>query len=259
VAGGLEIFVYGRDGEDPERVKFPARQTLEASKTIISQHQLDPKFSLLFKQTRRAIDAGVFHNDVVCVGHENVLLIHEAAWELQHIALRQIEDLFQFVSNDPLYVLQISEREVPLKDAVSSYLFNSQIVTLPDGSMALIAPIEAQTHERVRAAIDRIISESNPISKVHYVDVRQSMRNGGGPACLRLRVTLSEEERAAMHSDVLLTNELYASLKDWILRHYRESLTPEDLADPQLLNESRAALDELSKLLNIGNVYSFQS
>ena len=32
----------------------------------------------------------------------------------------------------------------------------------------------------------------------------------------------------------------------------------DDLADPKLLEESRAALDELTKLLQIGSVYEFQ-
>jgi len=124
--------------------------------------------------------------------------------------------------------------------------------------MALIAPVEAQKNRAAQETIDRIVDESNPISAVHYVDVRQSMRNGGGPACLRLRVMLDEREIAAMHQGVLFTDRLYQSLRSWIKRHYRERLSHEDLADPKLLEESRTALDELTRLLDLGSIYSFQ-
>ena len=55
-----------------------------------------------------------------------------------------------------------------------------------------------------------------------------------------------------------LTDLLYEQLKTWIEAHYRESLVPEDLADPALLEECRRALDELSELLKLGSVYDFQ-
>jgi succinylarginine dihydrolase len=255
---GLQIFTYGRDAQTPQKTKFPARQSLQACRAIAHLHQLSP-ITMYFKQTLQAIDAGAFHNDVVCVGHRNVLLLHEQTWEMQPIALRQIAEVFQQVSKQPLHVLEFGEQVLPLKDAIGTYLFNSQIVTLPDESMALIAPIECRENRRVRKLIDDIVSGSNPISVVHYVDVRQSMCNGGGPACLRLRVMLMDEELAAMHQGVIFTDALYESLKEWINKHYREKLSSEDLADPKLLEESREALDELSRLLGLGNIYSFQN
>ena len=213
---------------------------------------------MFFKQSPEAIDAGAFHNDVVCVGHKNVLLIHEAAWEMQPVALRQMAEIFQMVNHGKLHVVQINDDEVPLRDAVSSYLFNSQIVTLPDESLALIAPIEAQEIRAVKAAIERIVRGRNPISAVHFVDVRQSMHNGGGPACLRLRVMLNDRERKAMHQGVLLTGSLYKTLHKWIETHYREELRGDDLADPKLLEESRRALDELTRILGLPKLYGFQ-
>jgi succinylarginine dihydrolase len=257
-AAGLQIFTYGRDAKETTSTQFPARQTIQASQGIARLHQLEPFGTLLFKQTPLAIDAGAFHNDVVCVGHGNVLLLHEQTWELQPIALRQISEVFERMFQSKLHVIEVTEKELPLKDAIKTYLFNSQIVSLPDGSMMMIAPVEALESKQCRDVIDRMMGGRTPISSVRHVDVRQSMRNGGGPACLRLRVLLNENELAAMHQGVLLTDTLYHALRDWIEKHYREQLSADDLADPKLLQESRAALDDLSQLLGLGSIYGFQ-
>jgi succinylarginine dihydrolase len=255
---GLQVFTYGRDINYEQDTKFPARQTIQASQAIARLHQLRPFATLYFKQTPQAIEAGAFHNDVVCVGHENVLLIHELAWEMQPIALRQMADIFQMGDHGKLHVIQVPEDEVPLADAIESYLFNSQIVTVADGSMALIAPNESQQNPSVKDAIDRILRAKNPVKKVHFVDVRQSMRNGGGPACLRLRILLTENELRAMHRGVILTDVLYKELCAWVEKHYREQLSADDLADPKLPQESRDALDELTRILDLPKLYSFQ-
>jgi succinylarginine dihydrolase len=143
-------------------------------------------------------------------------------------------------------------------EAVRSYLFNGQLVTVPGGAMAFIAPAECAESEPARAVLDEILAADNPIRSVHFVQVRESMRNGGGPACLRLRVVLTAEELAAAHSPVFLTPVLLQELRGWVCRHYRDRLRPEDLADPALLRESRAALDDLSRLLDLGSIYRFQ-
>jgi succinylarginine dihydrolase len=255
---GVQIFVYGRAANDPPQTKFPSRQSRQACEAIARLHQLNPRSTLYFKQSPRAIDAGAFHNDVVCVGHQDVLMIHESAWEMQPIALRQLREVCQETCEQELELIEITEEQLPLEEAIGSYLFNSQIVSLPDGVYGLIAPVESRENPRAKAVIDRILHEQYPFSAVHYVDVRQSMRNGGGPACLRLRVMLDEEEFAAMHQGVMLSDALYASLKAWIEKHYREQLSADDLADPKLLEESRMALDKLCKLLSLGNIYQFQ-
>ena len=146
-----------------------------------------------------------------------------------------------------------------MEEAVGCYLFNSQVVTLPDGRMALIAPSECEELPAARKVIERMIADSgNPLGTVRYLDLRQSMRNGGGPACLRLRVVLTEEELAAVAPAVLINDRSHALLADWVRRHYRESLAPEDLASPDLLRESRAALDELTQILGLKGIYYFQ-
>jgi succinylarginine dihydrolase len=256
---GLEIFVFGRrafaDRTGPAR--FPARQTLEASQSVARLHQLEPKNVLFLQQNPLVIEAGAFHNDVVAVGNLNVLLLHAAAFADPGDAAGQIRDWFER-SGCALYLIEVQQSQVPLADAVSSYLFNGQLVQLPDRTMALIAPVESRDNPRTREFLAGLLAQDTPIRQVHYVDVRQSMNNGGGPACLRLRVVLTERQRALTNPAVFLTDALHASLKTWIERHYRDRLIPADLADPRLLEESRRALDELTVSLNLGSIYPFQ-
>jgi succinylarginine dihydrolase len=84
------------------------------------------------------------------------------------------------------------------------------------------------------------------------------MRNGGGPACLRLRVPLTANERAAIKANVFVDDALAAALEAWIVRHYRDRLAPDDLADPALVDETHRAHDELTQLLRLPAVHSFQ-
>jgi succinylarginine dihydrolase len=155
---------------------------------------------------------------------------------------------------------------VGLEDAVKSYLFNSQLLTLPNGTTALIAPVECQEIPSVRNYLEELSRDpQSPIQSFHYMDLRQSMRNGGGPACLRLRVVLTGAEMKACSGRVFLgaspnqsEDKLYDKLVTWVKKHYRDRLSLEDLADPSLLNECRTALDELTKLLKLGSIYPFQ-
>lgn len=259
---GVELFVYGRRGGGEAAnglpQKFPARQTLEACQAIARLHGLDGDRVVFAQQHPQAIDAGVFHNDVIAVGNGPVLLAHELAFADTQGTYDGIRRACAGLGFEPVFV-EVGADEVPIDLAVKRYLFNSQLVTLTDGSMAIIAPTDCQDEPRVVAAIDRIVADgTNPIGAVHYVDVRQSMQNGGGPACLRLRVVLGPADVAAMRRGVLLTDELAAKLEGWIERHYRETLAPADLADPRLLEECRWALDELTGILGLGSIYPFQ-
>ena len=252
---GVELFVYGRSGDpsEPAPARFPARQTREASGAVARLHALKPSRTVFARQNPAAIDGGAFHNDVVCVGNENVLLYHEEAFADADALVADVS-----VKVPGLVALRVSSAELPLDEAVKTYLFNSQIVTLPDGSMCLVAPSECRESEAVRAVVDRLLPAGTPLRSVRYVDVRQSMSNGGGPACLRLRVVLTDREAAGVRPGVFLTDALHADLTRWVVRHYRDRLTPDDLADPKLLDESRAALDELTRLTGLGPVYRFQ-
>ena len=256
-APGVELFVYGRAGFDtaahaPRR--FPARQTREASEAVARRHALAPERTLYAQQHPDAIDAGVFHNDVVAVGSGSVLFCHERAFVGQETVLRALRDSV----GAAFTAIVVVEREVSLERAVATYLFNSQLIPRADGGMLLVAPAECLEDEAVATYLRALISGDGSIRELRAFDLRQSMRNGGGPACLRLRVVMSDAERAAVAANIWLDDELHAALTAWVSRHYRDRLTPGDLADPALLDESRQALDELSGLLRIGSVYPFQ-
>jgi succinylarginine dihydrolase len=107
--------------------------------------------------------------------------------------------------------------------------------------------------------IDRLLADpAVPLARAVFMDVRESMRNGGGPACLRLRVPVTERDLAAMNRAVLVDAEKLSTLRAWATRFYREALLPTELADPLLLRESRDALDELTRILALGPIYEFQ-
>lgn len=177
-SAGIELFVYGVAGGP-----FPARQHLEASKAIARLHRLDPERTLFVQQSEEAIAAGAFHNDVVAVANERVLFAHEKAFANRDELLGELASKFA-----ELEYVEVSEDEVPLKDAIASYLFNAQLVSPPDGQTTLIVPGECRETPTVWSWIERHIAGNGPIRRVEVVDVRQSMANGGGPACLRLRV-----------------------------------------------------------------------
>ncbi|HAA43963.1 MAG: succinylarginine dihydrolase [Halomonas sp. 54_146] len=254
---GVHLFVYGRQafGGEREPTRFPARQTLEASQAVARQHGLTDAQTVFAQQHPDAIDAGVFHNDVIAVGNGPVLLYHEMAFLDEE---RTLDELRAKMST-PLIPVRVPVEAVSMEDAVASYLFNSQLLSNPDGTMTLVVPSECQEREAVwRTIQDFILAGNNPIGEVIVKDVKQSMRNGGGPACLRLRVVLTDAERAALTGRVLLNDALYGDLTAWVNRHYRDRLAVDDLADPQLAEESLTALDELTQLLKIGPVYPFQ-
>ncbi|MGH7176498.1 MAG: N-succinylarginine dihydrolase, partial [Tepidisphaeraceae bacterium] len=242
---GVEVFVYACrsfDMSDAGPRIFPARQTYEASAAIARAHQLDPTRVIFLRQNPAAIDAGAFHNDVVAVANRKLLLMHREA----------------YVEPPRHDGVQCLIADMPIADAVKSYVFNSQLLTLPDGTTLLIAPSDCLKAPSARQYIESICGRGRPIESVHYVDVRQSMNNGGGPACLRLRVVLSDAELSKANSGVIWNESLDSKLMQWVGRHYRDSLSPTDLADSMLLDESRAALDELTSILNLGLVYEFQ-
>lgn len=261
---GLHVFVFGRcaldDGTSPRPRRFPARQTREACEALARRHGLDASRVCLIQQNPAAIDAGVFHNDVISVGNADMLLYHEEAFLDGEHAVEDIRAAYAQACGGELHTLRVSSEEVPLADAVKSYLFNSQLLSLPDGGMLLLCPMECRENERVSAWLaSQLADAASPLRAVEALDLRESMKNGGGPACLRQRVVLTEEERSSLPAGVFVTDQTYPRLVEWVQRHYRESLSRDDLADPLLLEESRRALDELTALLGTGPLYTFQT
>jgi succinylarginine dihydrolase len=172
--------------------------------------------------------------------------------------LTELRRKYGEVTGDELRVVLVTADDVPVPVAVSTYLFNSQLVTAGDGRVTLIAPRECEQSERVRTYLERLVAGSSPIDAVRFVELRQSMHGGGGPACLRLRVAMTDDELAAIAPGVRFSDSLEASLRAWIGRHYRDRLAPRDLADPALPAETREALNELSTILGLGAIYDFQ-
>lgn len=255
-APGVELFVYGLGSDsEPKPAKYPARQTRAAGEAVARLHGLAASGTVHHRQAPGAIDAGVFHNDVIAVGNRELLFFHEQAF-IDTVALKQ-----QLKAALPaVRFAEVRNSEVGVADAVSSYLFNSQLVCLPNTKgHTLIVAQECAENPRVWACIQRLIAERDcPINDVKVFDLRQSMHNGGGPACLRLRVVLTEAERAAVNAESWITPEKADALESWVRQHYRDRLVWADLADPTLLDESRTALDRLTQLLKLGSIYDFQ-
>lgn len=241
---GVQLFVYGKSAFEENKNHFPTRQALEASQAIARRHKLSKEHTYFVEQNPELIDLGVFHNDVISTGHRNFFLFHERAFVETDKLIKQIEKNSPF----PIRFLKITEKMLPVKQAVETYFFNSQIVTLPDQTELFIAPEECRSLPLV---------EWIPM-KILFTPLRESMHNGGGPACLRLRMVLTEEERKKVHPSIFLNDSLYNSLVTWVERHYRDKLHVDDLSDPSLLQESQEALDALTGLLKLGSFYSFQ-
>lgn len=257
---GVEFFVYGRSAFDsryPAPQKYPARQTLEASQAVARLHGLADDGVVYAQQNPAVIDQGVFHNDVISVGNGEVLFYHEDAFLETDTVLGQLQAKLASKGGN-FQAIRVPRAEVTVEDAVRSYLFNSQLLSRNDGSMLLVVPEECRNNERVWSYLGQLTSQGGPVTEVKVFDLKQSMQNGGGPACLRLRVALKDNELAAVNPGVIMTAPLYDTLVQWVDKHYRDRLSEADLADPQLLDECRTALDELTQILKLGSVYPFQ-
>ncbi|WP_287495766.1 N-succinylarginine dihydrolase [Pandoraea sp. CB10b_02] len=260
---GVELFVYGRDdlASAPAPRRFPARQTLQASQAIARLHGLADDDVVFAQQHPDAIDAGVFHNDVIAVGNGNVLFCHAQAFVDQPAVLATLRERLA-ARGVALEVIEVATADVSIEDTVGSYLFNSQLLARSPqagGGMRLVVPQECRERPAVWRYLESLVASGGPIRELHVFDLRESMRNGGGPACLRLRVVLTDEERKAVNAGLWIDEARYAALTDWVKRHYRDRLAVEDLADPALLDECRTALDELTRLLGLGGgLYPFQ-
>lgn len=257
---GVEFFVYGRSAFDsryPAPQKYPARQTLEASQAVARLHGLADEGVVYAQQNPAVIDQGVFHNDVISVGNGEVLFYHEDAFLETDTVLGQLQTKLASKGGN-FQAIRVPRAAVTVEDAVRSYLFNSQLLSRDDGSMLLVVPEECRNNERVWSYLGQLTSQGGPVKEVKVFDLKQSMQNGGGPACLRLRVALKDNELAAVNPGVIMTASLYETLVQWVDKHYRDRLGEADLADPQLLDECRTALDELTQILKLGSVYPFQ-
>jgi len=238
---GVEVFVYGVTGGP-----FPARQHLEASRAIARLNRLDPARTLFVQQSEEAIAAGAFHNDVVAVANEHVLFTHERAFADKADYYAALKRLLPEAE-----IVEVPASLVSLADAVKSYLFNAQLVTLPEGGMALILPGEAKATPAVWTWLEAMVAGNGPIRRLCLVDVRQSMANGGGPACLRLRVVADPSTvDPRFLVDEARLDRIAAIIEAW----WPEKIAPADLADPDLWGRVAAARSALLSALDLGEL-----
>lgn len=261
---GVEFFVYGQhafNGQAPKPTKYPARQSLEASQAVARLHGLKDEQVVFAQQNPDVIDAGVFHNDVIAVGNGNVSFYHQLAFLNTQKVNHNLQQAMTNMGNGKMQFIEVPDDQVSVQDAVTSYLFNSQLLSLPhlnDGKMGIVVPQECLENIKVSAYLDQLIASDSAIEEILVFDLKQSMSNGGGPACLRLRVVLNEAEQAAVNPACIMSDSLFSGLMAWTEKHYRDTLSESDLADPQLITESHRALDELTQILDLGSVYDFQ-
>jgi len=229
---GVEVFVHGRPGGP-----YPARQHAEAGAAIARLHGLDPARVIVAEQSPEALAAGAFHNDVVAVANETVLFAHEQAFadpDGFYAALRE--------RLPGLVAIEVPRAAISLEEAIATYLFNAQLVSLPEGGMALVLPAEARENARVWAWLEALAASGGPVRRLVVVDVRQSMGNGGGPACLRLRVVADPER---VDPRFLASHALLDRLEAVIARHWPVDLHERDFGSPALwrdLHRARSAL-----------------
>ncbi len=240
-APGVEVFVYGKPGG-----RFPARQHEQASRAVARRHGLDPARTVFIEQSPEAIAAGAFHNDVVAVANERVLFTHALAFADQQAAYDAIRAAFS-----ALEVVEVPAEAVSLADAISSYLFNAQLVTLPTSEMALIVPTECRDNPRVWGWLEGMLAGNGPIRKVIPVDVRQSMANGGGPACLRLRVVA---DPATVDPRFMLDDRTADLIERAVAAHWPKQIDPADLGNAALARDVRAARASLLETLGLGEL-----
>ncbi len=240
-APGLEIFVYGTTGG-----AFPARQHVEASRAVARRHGLDPARTLFIEQNPAAIAAGAFHNDVVAVANERVLFTHEQAFADPAGTYAAIRERLPEAE-----IVIVPSAAVSLADAIKSYLFNAQLLTLLSGEMALVIPLEAWEHPRVRPWLDQMLASNGPIRRVLPVDVRQSMANGGGPACLRLRVVA---DPVTVDPRFLLNEGKAARIEAVIAAQWPEAINPADLGSAALADQVISARNALLSELELSEL-----
>ena len=236
---GLHLFVYGG-----ETGQFVARQSKKASEAVCRLHELPKEHILLLEQNREAIDKGVFHNDVISVGNFNFFFSHEKAFTDPN-AFDLISTTYKNLFQRDLQLLIVKEEEIPLELAVKTYLFNTQIISLKDGSTLLIAPRECEENKVVKSYLEKI----RYFSKIKYLPLNESMKNGGGPACLRLRLLLNHEEREAIPKQYWIDEEKGALLTSWVEKHYPDSLSLKDFQNPTFLEEVQDITQGLNSLL----------
>lgn len=225
----MEFFVFGRSAFDsrfPAPQRYPARQTLEACQAVARLHGLSEAGVVYAQQNPAVIDQGVFHNDVISVKGECCSITRTPSSMPKVLA--ELHD--KQPPRRRFHAICVPRDQVAVEDAVKSICSTANCcrgrrfdaaggtggVSEQPAGLELPGP----AHRRRRA-----------IREVKVFDLKQSMQNGGGPACLRLRVALQERELAAVNPGVIMSAGLYDTLVALVDQLYRDRLSETDLAD----------------------------
>lgn len=244
----LHIFVYGKS--HLETLKFPARQRRAASESVARLHGLNPSHCFFLEQSPEAIDQGVFHNDVIAMSTGSLIIFHEGAFTSNSKQMLQRD----IVGKNLINTHVVTNNQLSIVDAVATYFFNSQLLEPMPNNFILVAPVECRDHPKVNALTNQLLS-MGIFNQMHHLDVRESMRNGGGPACLRLRVPMTTHEKNEMHSGVILTDQKFDALTQWVKTHYRDRLCFDDFRDPLFIRELENTYKALEPIIEMPGLY----
>ena len=208
---GVNIFVYGKPN-----ARYPIRQSKSSCEKIINITK--PRHYILLEQTKEAIDAGVFHNDVIAFGFKNTIICHEKAFSNQKQELKKLKKIFTNSLNAPLNIVEIANNSLSLNAAVKTYLFNSQVIEI-NNKFELICPIEVKENPNSYKITEKWVT-NGLFNKVHFVNIKSSLKNGGGPACLRLCLYLNDNEVKKIPTKFKLDKTKYKKISKIILEHY---------------------------------------
>lgn len=260
-AKGLHVFVHGSDESagSANAQCFLPRHTRAASESLARLHKLDPERTFFLHQHPKAVDAGVFHNDVIAMSHLGLLVHHEFAFMDADEDLDRLEQQYAKHCGQDLQRIVIRQQDLSLEDAVRSYLFNSQLALVDgadknpgDPAMQIICPRQCETIPSAKNVLQALIDDPGvPIQRVRFVDLNESMANGGGPACVRLRMSLTTEEQGQLDRRFCLDEQLYERLSAAIEQSYPDHVTLKVLSEPQFCEQVERATSAIYQAMHL--------
>ena len=266
-AGGVYAFVYGneaaesRESEDNSKKadgkrRRQPRQTRMASAMVARSLDLEPGDCFLIQQTSDAIDAGVFHNDVIATSHENLLFYHELAFHNSEEAVAGIKKRFLEKTGEKLEACLVESSDLRLDDAVDTYLFNSQICTDIDGGWRMFVPENCNQSESVQRTLERLQAQYPRLVSIDYCPLAESMRNGGGPACLRLRISLTPSQIDQIPASMRISLSTLSQLRKLVETEYPEKVEPSDFVNPDFAEQCERISLQIARLWGANSVVS---
>ena len=188
----------------------------------------------------------------MATSHRNVWLHHEHAYIDADKTILEIEERFELVTQQSLHRCKITAAELPLCDAVSSYLFNGQLLPSDRGPelMTMLCPEQVRETPTALRAIESLIDSDGPIVACEFVELRESMNNGGGPACLRLRVPMNEANWKNLPGNLRFSETIADQLCRVIESTYPAKLETSDLTSLELVHQVKLAVQELNRVLS---------